>query len=68
VDQADAGQTKHVAGFRLDLPDGRSHMVKLDPHVANRLMENFTLEEIQQLFATVVDAVENPLTVPLCKT
>lgn len=68
VDQSDGGLVKHVAGFQLDLPDGRSRMVKLDPDVANRLLGEFTLEEIQQLFATVVDAVENPLTVPICKT
>jgi hypothetical protein len=67
MDQTEGGTQKHVAGFRLDLPDGQSCMVGLDPDIANRLLANFSLEEIQALFATVGRNALNPLDSPLCK-
>ena len=67
MDQMEGGTQKHVAGFRLDLPDGQFCMVALDPDIANRLLANFSLEEIQALFATVGRNALNPLDSPLCK-
>ena len=67
MDQTEGGTQKNVAGFRLDLPDGQSCMVALDPDIANRLLANFSLEEIQVLFATVGRNALNPLDSPLCK-
>jgi len=68
VDQSEGGLKKHLAGFRLELPDGQSTMVALQPDMANRLMTCFSLEEIQALFATVAKCALDPNTQPLCKT
>lgn len=68
VDQSEGGLSKHVAGFRLELPDGQSCMVALQPDIASRLMNCFSLEEIQALFATVAKNALQPQNSPLCKT
>lgn len=67
IDQTEGGLKKHVAGVRLDLPGGRSCMVKLDPDMANRLFAAFSLDEVQELFAAVAASIENPNDAPLCK-
>lgn len=67
TDAADEGAHRHLAGFRLELPDGRHGMVPLDPVIANRLLGEFTLEEIQDLFATVAKYALDPQDVPVCK-
>ncbi len=68
VDQSEGGLKKHLAGFRLELPDGQSSMVALQPDIANRLMDCFSLEEIQALFATVARCALHPQDTPLCQT
>lgn len=67
VDQSEGGLKKHLAGVRLDLPGGRSCMVKLDPDMANRLLSCFSLDEVQELFAAVARSIESPDDEPLCK-
>lgn len=67
VDQTEGGLTKHLAGVRLDLPGGRSCMVRLEPEMANKLFSCFSLDEVQELFAAVAHSVENPDDQPLCK-
>lgn len=67
VDQSEGGLKKHVAGFRLALPDGSSCMVALQPDIANRLLDCFSLEEIQALFATVARNALQPQNTPLCQ-
>lgn len=66
-DAAEEGQHRHLAGFRLELPDGQYGMVPLDPDLARRLMAEFTLDEIQDLFATVAKHALNPQDVPVCQ-
>lgn len=68
VDRSEGGLKKHLAGFRLELPDGRSCMVALPPDIANRLLNCFSLEEIQALFATVARNALQPQNTPLCQT
>jgi hypothetical protein len=68
VDQSEGGLKKHLAGFRLELPDGQSSTVALPPDIANRLLDCFSLEEIQALFATVAKCTLNPQNTPLCQT
>jgi hypothetical protein len=68
VDQSEGGLKKHLAGFRLELPDGQTSTVALQPDIANRLLDCFSLEEIQALFATVAKCALNPQNTPLCKT
>ena len=67
VDQSEGGVKKHQAGFRLELPDGQSCMVALQPDIANRLLDYFSLEEIQALFATVAKHALNPQDSSLCQ-
>jgi len=67
VDQSEGGLKKHLAGVRLDLPDGRSCMVKLEPDMANRLLSCFSLDEVQALFAAVARGIEAPGDEHLCK-
>lgn len=54
------GGLKQLAGFRVNLPDGQSCQVPLTPEMANRLMANFSLEEIQTLLDTVARSVLDP--------
>lgn len=67
ADQSARGLKKHQAGFRLELPDGQSCMVVLQADVATRLLDSFSLEEIQALFATVAKQALNPHGSSLCQ-
>lgn len=67
VDQSAGGLKKHLAGFRVELPEGQSCMVALQPDIANRLLNCFSLEEIQTLFATVAKSALRPQDGPLCQ-
>lgn len=60
------GDLKRLAGFRFNLPDGQSRMLPLQTDMANRLMANFTLEEIQGLFDAVAYCTLNPNDEHLC--
>jgi hypothetical protein len=60
------GDLKRLAGFRFNLPDGQSRMLPLQTDMANRLMANFTLAEIQSLFDAVAYCTLNPNDEHLC--
>ena len=64
--QADGGFNS-LAGFKLELPDGQICMVPLQPDIANRLLGNFSLEEIQTLFNTIARSALDPQEIHLCK-
>ncbi|MEW6313618.1 MAG: hypothetical protein AB1513_06170 [Pseudomonadota bacterium] len=68
IDQTEGALDKHVAAIRYTLPDGRMCMVRLEPDIANRLLASFTLDELQTLFAAVVDSAEHPGEGPLCQS
>ncbi len=61
------GGFKRLAGFRFDLPDGRSCMVPLQTEMANRLLASFSMEEIQALFGEVARRALNPTEDRLCQ-
>jgi hypothetical protein len=61
------GGFKNLAGFSLVLPDGSISTVPLQPDVANRLLANFTIDEIQALFSTVARCALEPGESHLCK-
>ncbi|MDA8260392.1 MAG: hypothetical protein M0Z99_32960 [Betaproteobacteria bacterium] len=67
VEQSEGGLKKHLAGIQLQLPDGRSCMVALQPDIASRLMACLSLEEIQDLFANVANCALQAENGPLCK-
>ncbi len=54
------GVSKKLAGFRVDLPDGQSCLVPLQPELANRLLASFSFDEIHEIFATVARSALNP--------
>lgn len=56
-----------LAGFKLDLPDGRSCTVPLQPDIANRLLSCFSFEEIGALFDTVARSALDPKDDHLCE-
>lgn len=61
------GGLKRLAGFRFDLPDGRSCMVPVQTELASRLLASFSLEEIQALFGAVARRALNPGEDRLCQ-
>jgi hypothetical protein len=61
------GEFNRLAGFRFNLPDGQSRMLPLQTGIANRLLANFSLEEIQNLFEAVAECTVNPGEEHLCK-
>ena len=61
------GGLKRIAGFNFNLPDGQSCMVPVQAEVASRLLEAFSMEEIQALFSAVALRALNPSEERLCK-
>lgn len=59
IDLAEGG-SKKLAGFRVELPEGQSCIVPLQPDLANRLLACFSFDEIHALFATVARSALNP--------
>ncbi|TCV90800.1 hypothetical protein [Sulfurirhabdus autotrophica] len=66
VEQEDGGLVKHAAGIRVTLNDGRPCMVRLEPEMANRLLEVFTLDEVQALVVAIAKSVESADDGPVC--
>lgn len=61
------GGFKNLAGFSVVLPDGSMSMVPLQPDIANRLLSNFTIDEIQALFSAVARCALDPEEKHLCQ-
>ena len=61
------GDLKRLAGFGFKLPDGQARLVPVSTDMANRLMANFTLEEIQGLLNDVARYALEPPNEHLCK-
>ncbi len=64
--QAEGGVNR-LAGFHFALPDGEPRMVPLHTDVANRLLAQFSLAEIQAIFEAVARSAVNPAESHLCK-
>lgn len=60
------GGLRSLAGFSLVLPDGAITTVPLQPDVANRLLANFSIDEIQALFSTIARCALEPKEKHLC--
>ena len=60
------GDLNRLAGFNFTLPDGQSRMLPLDTEMANRLLANFSLDEIQDLLNAVAECTLNPNDEHLC--
>ena len=56
-----------LAGFKLNLPDGRSCTVPLQADIANRLLSCFSFKEIGELFDTVARSALDPRNDHLCE-
>ncbi|MFA5169997.1 MAG: hypothetical protein WC426_00390 [Sulfuriferula sp.] len=67
VEAAEGGLEKHVAGFCVDLPDGNTTTVSIPPELANRLLANFSIEEVHTMFAAVAKSALQPYNGPVCK-
>jgi len=61
------GELNRLAGFGFKLPDGQARLVPVAADMANRLLENFTLEEIQGLLNAVARYALEPPNEHLCK-
>lgn len=61
------GGLNRLAGFGFKLPDGQARLLPLDTDMANRLLANFTLEEIQALLNTVAHYALAPPDEHLCQ-
>lgn len=61
------GDVHRLAGFGFKLPDGQARLVPVSTDMANRLMANFTLEEIQGLLNDVARYALEPPSQHLCK-
>lgn len=61
------GDLHRLAGFGFKLPDGQARLLPLDTDMANRLMANFTLAEIQELLNAVARYALEPPNDHLCK-
>jgi len=61
------GELHRLAGFGFKLPDGQARLVPVAANMANRLLENFTLEEIQGLLNAVARYALEPPNEHLCK-
>ncbi len=67
LEELSEGGLRRLAGFRFDLPGGRSCMVSLQTETASRLLASFSLEEIQALFGAVARSALNPGDDRLCQ-
>ena len=58
---------RHAAGITINLGDGSSVQVAVEPEFLNRLLEAISIEELGQFVNRIADAVENPDDTPFCK-
>lgn len=58
---------RRVAGVPVQLPDGSTRNVRLDPDLANRLLASFDVAEINALVAAVAASLAAPDEPRLCR-
>lgn len=58
---------KHAAGITINLQDGSSVQVAVDPSFLNRILQSISIEELGKFVNQIADAVENPDDTPFCK-
>jgi len=57
----------HVVGINVTLADGTTRAVRVPPHIARRLFEHFTPDEVHEIATAIAQSVENPVDEPLCR-
>lgn len=67
VAEAEGEDHKHAAGITINLKNGNSVQVAVDPAFLNRLLESISIEELGRFVNQIADAVENPDDTPFCK-
>lgn len=58
----------HAAGVQVRLQDGSSLMIRVDPEVLGRLLNELSLEELSDFMQEVAEQVEKRDDRPLCHT
>ncbi len=66
-EEDDSPDAVHLVGIQFQRSDGRVGMVRITPELANRLHRCLDMIELQAFVQSVVDAVENPDSGPLCR-
>jgi hypothetical protein len=66
-DEDDSPDAVHLVGIRFQRSDGVIGQVRITPELANRLHRCLDMVELQAFVQTVVDAVEDPDSGPLCR-
>jgi len=66
-EEDDSPDAVHLVGIQFQRSDGRIGLVRITPELANRLHRCLDMVELQAFVQTVVDAVENPDSGPLCR-
>jgi len=56
-----------AAGLCVQLDDGRTTLAKIDPDLRGRVLMTISYKELGKLVAAVVEVVENPPEVSLCR-
>jgi len=66
-EEDDSPDAVHLVGVQFQRSDGRVGLVRITPELANRLHRCLDMVELQAFVQSVVDAVENPDSGPLCR-
>lgn len=63
----DGPNARNLMAVQVELPDGQTCLVRLPADYGNRLVEHFTLAEIQELIAIIAREASNPDSGPICR-
>ncbi len=66
-EEDDSPDSVHLVGIQFQRSDATVGLVCITPELANRLHRCLDMVELQAFVQTVVDAVENPDSGPLCR-
>jgi len=66
-DEDDSADSVHLVGIQFQRSDATVGLVRITPELANRLHRCLDMVELQAFVQTVVEAVENPDSGPLCR-
>jgi len=66
-EEDDSADSVHLVGIQFQRSDSTVGLVRITPELANRLHRCLDMVELQAFVQTVVEAVENPDSGPLCR-
>lgn len=67
TEEGEGGLEKFAAGFGVALPSGETILVDIPPNLATRLIAQFTLDEIHEMFSRVAAQALQPDHRPVCQ-